>query len=66
MFVSFHGANELRLGNVAFQDTMEEIKENVIPLWPHGISTANIPLPHAFHIIFNRNPWTASGIEALM
>lgn len=66
MFVSFHGANELRLGNVAYHDTMEEIKENVIPMWPHGISAATIPVPHAFHILFNRNPWTSSGTEALL
>ncbi|KAG2154829.1 hypothetical protein DEU56DRAFT_770662 [Suillus clintonianus] len=65
MFVSFHGANELRLGNVAFQDTMEEIKENIIPMWPHGVSTA-IPVLHAFRILFNRNPWTASGIEGII
>ncbi|OJA21504.1 hypothetical protein AZE42_05104, partial [Rhizopogon vesiculosus] len=66
MFVSFHGANELRLGNVAYQDTMEEIKENVAPMWPHGVSTAAIPVPHAYRILFNRNPWTARGSEALI
>ncbi|KAG2159846.1 uncharacterized protein EDB93DRAFT_1112233 [Suillus bovinus] len=65
LFVSFHGANELRMGNVAFQDTMEEIKENIIPMWPHGVSSA-IPIHQAFRILFNRNPWTASGIESVI
>lgn len=65
LFVSFHGTNELRMGNVAFQDTIEEIKENIIPMWPHGISTA-IPVHHAFRILFNRNPWTASGSEGVI
>jgi hypothetical protein len=53
------------MGNVAFQDTVEEIKENIVPMWPHGISTA-IPINQAFRILFNRNPWTASGSEGVM
>ena len=65
MFVSFHGTNELRLGNVAYQDTLDEIKEHIIPMWPHGVSS-QMTSPLSWRITFSRNPWSATGSDAIM
>jgi len=65
MFVSFHGANELRLGNVAYQDTLDEIKEHIMPMWPHGVSSQMMS-PLSWRVTFSRNPWSATGSEAVI
>ncbi|KAH7883568.1 hypothetical protein F5I97DRAFT_1938284 [Phlebopus sp. FC_14] len=65
MFVSFHGTNELRLSNVAFQDTLDEIKEHLIPMWPHGVSS-QITSNHSWRVTFSRNPWSVTGAEAII
>ena len=65
MFVSFHSTNELRLGNVAYQDTLDEIKEHIIPMWPHGVSN-QITSPLSWRVTFSRNPWSATGSDAIM
>ncbi|KAI6008203.1 hypothetical protein F5J12DRAFT_67413 [Pisolithus orientalis] len=63
MFVSFHGSNELRLGNVAYQDTLDEIREHFIPMWPHGVSN-EVTSGHSWRVTLSKNPWTATGSEA--
>lgn len=63
MFVSFHGSNELRLGNVAYQDTLDEIREHFVPMWPHGVSN-QVTSGHSWRVVFSRTPWTATGSEA--
>ncbi|KIJ68469.1 hypothetical protein HYDPIDRAFT_82441 [Hydnomerulius pinastri MD-312] len=65
MFVSFYGTNELRLGNVAFQDTLDEIKEHIMPMWPHGVSS-QMPSSHSWRVSFSRNPWSATGSDAII
>ncbi|KIJ21767.1 hypothetical protein PAXINDRAFT_5906 [Paxillus involutus ATCC 200175] len=65
MFVSFHGTNELRLGNVAFQDTLDEIREHIMPMWPHGVSS-QMTSNHSWRVTFSRNPWTATGSDAII
>ncbi|KAH7930946.1 hypothetical protein BV22DRAFT_1027699 [Leucogyrophana mollusca] len=65
LFVSFHGSNELRMRNVAFQDTLDEIKENLVPMWPHGISSQSTT-EHSWRVGFSRNPWSASGMEGII
>lgn len=65
MFLSFHGTNELRLGNVAYQDTLDEIKEHIMPMWPHGVSSQMVS-PLSWRVTFSRNPWSATGSDAIM
>ncbi|KAG8219799.1 hypothetical protein J3R82DRAFT_772 [Butyriboletus roseoflavus] len=65
MFISFHSTNELRLGNVAYQDTLDEIKEHIIPMWPHGVSN-QITSPLSWRVTFSRNPWNATGSDAII
>ncbi|KAF8140275.1 hypothetical protein EV363DRAFT_338338 [Boletus edulis] len=65
MFVSFHGTNELRLGNVAYQDTLDEIKEHIIPMWPHGVSNQMMS-SLSWRVTFSRNPWSATGSDAII
>lgn len=65
MFVSFHGTNELRLGNVAYQDTLDEIKEHMMPMWPHGVSSQAMS-SLSWRVTFSRNPWSATGSDAIM
>lgn len=64
MFVSFHGSNELRLGNIAYQDTLDEIRERLLPMWPHGVPI-EITTNHSWRVTFPKNPWSATGPEAL-
>jgi len=65
MFVSFCRTNELRLGNVAYQDTLDEIKEHIMPMWPYGVSS-QIMSPLSWRVTFSRNPWTATGSDAVI
>ncbi|KAG6336670.1 hypothetical protein ID866_2417 [Astraeus odoratus] len=65
MFVSFHGSDELRLGNVAYQDTLDEIREHLIPMWPHGVSR-QMTSHHSWRVTFSRNPWTTAGPDAII
>ncbi|KAI9572980.1 hypothetical protein HD554DRAFT_2014825 [Boletus coccyginus] len=65
MFVSFHGTSELRLGNVAYQDTLDEIKEHIMPMWPHGVSSQMMS-PLSWRVTFSRNPWSSTGPDAVI
>ncbi|EIW86740.1 hypothetical protein CONPUDRAFT_78990 [Coniophora puteana RWD-64-598 SS2] len=65
MFVSFSGTNELRVHNVAFQDTLDVLREHVIPMWPHGVTTHSLAA-HSWRVTFARNPWSASGQEGII
>ncbi|KAI6047651.1 hypothetical protein EDC04DRAFT_9046 [Pisolithus marmoratus] len=65
MFVSFHGSNELRLGNVAYQDTLDAMREHFMAMWPHGVSN-QVTSGHSWRVVFSRSPWTAAGSEAII
>ncbi|KAF9237347.1 hypothetical protein BU15DRAFT_88791 [Melanogaster broomeanus] len=65
MFVSFHGTNELRLGNIAFKETLDAIREHIMPMWPHGVSS-QMTSAHSWRVTFSRNPWSATGSDAII
>ncbi|TFY62920.1 hypothetical protein EVJ58_g3560 [Rhodofomes roseus] len=37
IFVSIYSAGDLRIDNVAYQSTLDDLRELVLPMWPHGI-----------------------------
>ncbi|KAH7906830.1 hypothetical protein BJ138DRAFT_576519 [Hygrophoropsis aurantiaca] len=65
LFVSFHGSNELRMRNVAFQDTVGDIKQNVVPMWPHGV-VSHSAAGHSWRLGFSKSPWNAGGRESIV
>ena len=65
IFVSTVGAGELRIDNIAYQSTLDDLRELVIPMWPHGIEYEDSRGDH-WRVRFARAPWTASGIDGML
>lgn len=65
LFVVFNGSNELRLENIAYQETIEGLRERILPLWHHGVSTEE-SRTHRWRAQFTGNPWASSGTDAIL
>ncbi|EGN95769.1 hypothetical protein SERLA73DRAFT_59930, partial [Serpula lacrymans var. lacrymans S7.3] len=65
LFLSFLGTNELRIHNAAFQDTLDDIKEKVLPMWPSGVAS-QLTAGYSWRVTFSRNPWSASGPDGII
>jgi len=65
LFVTFGGSNELRLENIAYQMMIDELRENLLPLWHHGVSSEETRT-HRWRAQFNGNPWAASGTDGIL
>ncbi|KAI0726161.1 hypothetical protein C8Q72DRAFT_887899 [Fomitopsis betulina] len=65
IFVSMHGAGELRVDNIAYQTTLDDMRELVLPMWPHGIEYEDSRGDH-WRVRFPRGPWTATGIDGML
>ncbi|KAI0788430.1 hypothetical protein C8Q75DRAFT_231803 [Abortiporus biennis] len=65
IFVALHGTNEIRMENIAFQTTIEELREALLPMWPHGV-TSEESRQHRWRAQYSGNPWTCSGPDSLI
>ena len=63
--MSLYSINELRIGNVAYQETMDELREMVLPMWPHGVAMED-SRESEWRIRFIGKPWTSVGVDALL
>lgn len=58
LFISFHGFNELRLGNVSTL-ALKEMQETIWPLWPAGATSEVVN--YTAIVKFNDDPWDMAG-----
>ncbi|KAH8100699.1 hypothetical protein BXZ70DRAFT_938363 [Cristinia sonorae] len=64
IFLTLHGTNEIMLEGIAFQAFVEDLREHLLPLWPHGV-TSEESRHHRWKAQFAGNPWTSSGTDLL-
>ncbi|KAH9950361.1 hypothetical protein B0H21DRAFT_531893 [Amylocystis lapponica] len=65
IFVSLHSINELRVDNIAYQSTLDELRESVLPMWPRGVATEE-SRDSQWRVRFIGKPWTTTGIDGIL
>lgn len=65
LLMSFHGNNEIRFEGVRYQNMLDDLRELVFPMWPHGVDTDSAK-DHRWRVVFGRAPWSSTGTEKLM
>jgi hypothetical protein len=55
----------MRLDNIAFTNVLDEIKEVVLPMWPHGVESVQGNYP-TWIVRFKNRPWSAKHYDGLM
>jgi len=51
--------------NIAFQVLVDELREVILPMWPHGV-TSEEGRHHRWRAQFAGNPWTCNGADGLV
>ncbi|TCD71552.1 hypothetical protein EIP91_008933 [Steccherinum ochraceum] len=64
VFLSLHGTNEIRIEGIAYQEMVEDLRENLLPCWPYGVSQED-SREHKWRAQFSGSPWTSSGTDFL-
>ncbi|EKM61066.1 uncharacterized protein PHACADRAFT_247419 [Phanerochaete carnosa HHB-10118-sp] len=65
LFVMFPSSNEIRMENIALPSTVDEIRQNLLPMWPHRGSN-DVPRESTFRAVFNGTPWASSGTDYII
>ena len=65
LFLSLHGSSDIRVENIVDESLVEDFRETILPMWPHGVSIEGYQ-SHQWRTQFTGNPWTSSGTEAIM
>ncbi|KAK7694687.1 hypothetical protein QCA50_001875 [Cerrena zonata] len=64
LFVALDNTGELRIEGIAFQQLIDELREQVIPMWPHGVIVED-SRDHRWRVQFAGRPWTSSHEDGL-
>ncbi|CAL1695752.1 unnamed protein product [Somion occarium] len=64
IFLALQGTNEIRLEGVSYQQTIDDLREHVLPMWPHGVAMED-SRDHRWRAQFAGNPWAASGMDGI-
>ncbi|KAI0936385.1 hypothetical protein AcV5_004538 [Taiwanofungus camphoratus] len=65
LFLSVHSVNELRIGNIAYQSTLDELREAVLPMWPPGVMSEE-SRGRNWCVRFAGSPWTSVDIDGIL
>ncbi|KAI0308223.1 hypothetical protein B0F90DRAFT_1681131 [Multifurca ochricompacta] len=65
VFLSINPPNGLELSNLAFQNTVEELREHIFPMWPSGVAH-QVRHGHDWRVRFAGSPWDSKGHESIM
>jgi len=65
VFMSIIPPNGLELSNLAHKSTVEELREQIFPMWPPGV-THQEHHGYDWRVRFANNPWDSRGIESIM
>jgi hypothetical protein len=62
--VAFRGANQLVIENMTFPDALNELRQELFPLWRYGIE-ADQTRGQVWSVTFANNPWSSTGRDSL-
>ncbi|KZT02688.1 uncharacterized protein LAESUDRAFT_729931 [Laetiporus sulphureus 93-53] len=65
LFVSFDSGNEIRMDDIAYQPTLDELREVLLPMWPPGISYED-SRGNKWRVRFLGKPWRSAGSDAIL
>jgi len=65
IFISFVGNNELVVENIGHPEALNELRQELFPLWPPGV-TSNESEGTTWRVHFTKDPWASDGPEGLM
>jgi hypothetical protein len=65
VFMSIIPPNGLELSNLARKSTIEELREQIFPMWPTGAAHQERH-GHDWRVTFAGSPWDSRGIESIM
>jgi hypothetical protein len=65
VFVAFQPPNELHISNIVFQSTIEELREQIFPMWPPGVASQSI-IGNQWHVKFSGSPWDSKGRDYIL
>ncbi|KAI0076088.1 hypothetical protein K474DRAFT_1663486 [Panus rudis PR-1116 ss-1] len=64
LFVALHGSDELRIEGIAYQSTIEDMREQILPFWGLGIVLEE-GREHRWRAQFVGHPWSSSGLQGI-
>lgn len=65
VFLSINPPNGLELSNLAYKATVEELREQLFPMWPTGVAHQE-RYGHDWRVKFTGSPWDSKGHESIM
>ena len=65
VFMSIIPPNGLELSNLAHKSTIEELREQIFPMWPTGVAYQE-HRGHDWRVRFTGSPWDSRGVESIM
>ncbi|KAH9178701.1 hypothetical protein EDB89DRAFT_2063635 [Lactarius sanguifluus] len=65
VFMSINPPNGLELSNLAFQSTVDELREHIFPMWPPGVAH-QVRHGYDWRVRFTGSPWDSRGHESIM
>ena len=65
VFITFPGSNEVRMENIPFQHTVDDMRQNLLPAWPHGVASES-HRDNVWRATFNGTPWSSAGTDLIM
>lgn len=64
LFLALDNTSELRVEGIAYQHTIDELREEILPIWPHGVVMED-SRDHRWRAQFAGKPWVCSGQDSL-
>lgn len=65
VFLTIDPPNGLELSNLAYKTTVEELREQIFPMWPTGVARQE-RYGHDWRVRFTGSPWDSKGQESIM
>ncbi|EMD42093.1 hypothetical protein CERSUDRAFT_90692 [Gelatoporia subvermispora B] len=65
VFFSIHSTNEFRMENIAYQSTLDGLREHILPMWPPGVALED-SREHRWRVQFMGNPWSSAGTDFVL
>lgn len=65
LFLSLHGTNEIRMDSIAYQETLDDLRESILPMWPQGVAAEESKRDY-WRVRFGGSPWTCVGADAIL
>jgi hypothetical protein len=63
--MSIKPPNGLELSNLSHKSTIEELREQIFPMWPTGVAHQE-RRGHDWRVRFTGSPWDSRGPESIM